>query len=355
MFLLCWIAGKNNKWGFVVAAVMIYAVVFGCRYGVGVDFYAYEYIYNQTLLGFGGIPNYEPGFMAIVRSLSGIGLHSAFFFAVIAFLQLILIFSSVKKDRYIYGYIVFTYMIGCIWLSFSNGLRQELAFCIFAFALAFADRKAWMNHYFLILMAISMHNSAYLLLVFYPILLYKKEWFTNIKLQLVLLILSYIVGESKILSQYLFLFEEILGLDFFSGTYDGYLGYEDKLYAEVSKGIGYYIILLVDVVLVANSTKIKNNLGNDYFTIIYNFFFIGVILKHAFIDSHMIQRVNYYFYGFQFIVAAYALYYFYKNKSYTYLYLLLSLYMLTFVANMSKMESNTALFRFFWEKDIFII
>lgn len=355
MFLLCKSANKENNWGYVFLAVIVYAIVFGCRYGVGKDFFTYEFIYYAALNGFIEIPNWEIGFIFIIKTLAKLRLHSSIFFGVIAFLQLILVFASVKKDRYVYAYLVFTYMIGCIWLAFSNGLRQELAFCFFVFALAFTDKKEWAKHYFFIVMAISMHNSAYLLLMFYPILLYKKEWFTNTKLQLALLILSYLIGESKLLSQYLFLFDEIFSINAISDSYGVYLGYEDKLYSEVTKGLGYYIILLVDIILVANSTKIKKYICSNYLTVIYNFFFIGVILKHALIESHLIQRVNYYFYGFQFIVAAYALYYFYKSMSYKYFNLLLSLYMLTFVANMLKMESHTALFRFFWEKDLFII
>lgn len=356
MFLLCKSAFKENEWGYVVSAVLIYAVIFGCRYGVGKDFFAYEYIYNCTLDGLlANIPDWEFGFMSILKTLAKFRLHSSCFFGVIAFLQLILIFASVKKDKYVYTYLVFTYMIGCVWLAFSNGLRQELAFCFFAFALTFADKKEWYKHYSIILMAISMHNSAYLLLLFYPILILKKEWFANVKFQLSILILAYLIGESKLLSQYLFLFDEVLSIDAFSDSYGAYLGYEDKLYSEVTKGLGYYIFLLMDIILVAHSTKIKKYTSNNYLIVIYNFYFIGTILRHAFIDSHLIQRVNYYFYGFQFILAAYSLYYFYQSRSYKYFYLLLSLYVLTFVATMSKMEDNTALFRFFWEKDLFII
>lgn len=347
MFLLCKSAFKENEWGYVVSAVLIYAVIFGCRYGVGKDFFAYEYIYNCALDGlFAAIPDWEIGFMFIIKTLAKFRFHSAYFFGVIAFLQLILIFASIKKDKHVYTCLVFTYMTGCVWLAFSNGLRQELAFCFFAFALAFSDKKEWYKHYSIILMAISMHNSAYMLLLFYPILLYKKEWFANAKFQLLILILAYLVGESKLLAQYLFLFDEVLSIDAFSDSYSVYLGYEDKLYSEVRKGLGYYIFLLTDIILVANSTKIKEYTNNNYLTVIYNFYFIGTILRHAFIDSHLIQRVNYFFYGFQFIVAAYSLYYFNQSRSNKYFYLLLSLYVLTFVATMSKMEDNTALFKF---------
>lgn len=352
MFLLCKSANKDKEWGYVVSAALIYAIVFGCRYGVGTDFFAYEFIYNRALNGFTDIPDWEFGFMFIIKSLAKFRLHSAFFFGVIAFLQLMLIFSSVKKDRYVYTYLVFTFMIGCTWLSFSNGLRQILAFCFFALALAYVDRREWKKHYLLLLLAISVHTSAYFLLIFYPILNYKEEWFINPKLQFVILILAFLVGESGLLAQYVYLFDEILSIDALADSYGAYLGYEEKLYSEVNKGLGYYIILFTDIILVLNSNKIKKIAGSVFCVVIYNFYFIGTILRHAFIDSHMIQRVNYYFYGFQFIFAAYALYSFYQRKSLKQFYILISLYVLTFIANMQNMEGNTALFRFFWEKDI---
>lgn len=354
MFLLCWWAYKNNKWGPVIMAVAIYAIIFGCRYGVGKDFFAYEYMYNQKLYGLGGIIDYEFGFRFIVDSLAALKMHSSVFFGTIAFLQLILIFMSIKKDKYVYTYLVFTFMIGCVWLSFSNGIRQETAFCFFALALAYTDKKNWIKHYCLILLAISMHNSAYLLLVFFPLLLYKEEWFTNVQLQLCVLLAAYLIGESRIISNYLYLFDEILAMDIFSGGYDVYAGNEEKIFAEVSKGIGYYLILVTDFILVAYSNKFKRNMNSKALITMYNFYFIGTILKHAFIDSHLIQRVNYYFYGFQFIIAAYTLYYLHKSKSYKTFTCLILIYILTFVANMSKMEGHTALFRFFWEKDIII-
>ena len=181
---------------------------------------------------------------------------------------------------------------------------------------------------------------------------YKEEWFTNPKIQFAILILAYLVGESGLIAQYVYLFDEILSIDALADSYGVYIGNEEKLYSEVSKGLGYYIILFTDMILVLNSSKIKKTVGSNFLVIIYNFYFIGTILRHAFIDSHMIQRVNYYFYGFQFIVAAYALYYLYKIKSFKQFYFLTSLYVLTFIANMLKMEGNSALFRFFWEKDL---
>lgn len=349
LYFTCLLAKNARNWRYALIGITIYAIIFGCRYGVGVDFFAYLSDYEQVrnpLLN--NNVNHEVGFVLIINTLAGLNLHPAFFFGLIAFLQLYLIFKSVKKDTWIYTYLAFTFFVGCVWLSFSNGLRQELAFCIFALALSYTDKKQIYVHYALILLAMSMHTSAILLVIFFPILLFSKEWFKNEKVQLAALAVAFVFGQSGILENYLSIFETLLEFDTYT-NYDTYLRYEDKLYSEMSLGLGFYITLLINIITIAFSSKAKKMLDNKNFTIMYNFYFIGTILKYAFLQSHLIQRINYYFYGFHFIITAYILYYLYRSKMHKTLLLMISLYILTFVATMLKMEGNSAMFRFYWD------
>ena len=349
LYFSCLLAKNKRNWKYAFIGIAIYAIIFGCRYGVGVDFFSYLSDYEQARnLMLSNNINYEVGFAFIMTILADFYLHPAFFFGLIAFLQLFLIFRSVRKDTWIYTYLAFTFVIGCVWLNFSNGLRQELAFCIFALALSYTDKKQIYAHYALILLAMSMHTSAFLMVIFFPILLYSQEWFKNEKIQLVILAIAFIFGQSGIFENYLSVFETLLEFDTYT-NYDTYLRYEDKLYSEVSIGLGFYITLLINFITVAFSSKAKKMLDNKNFTIMYNFYFIGTILRYAFLQSHLIQRVNYYFYGFHFIITAYIIYYLYKNKMQKTLLLMISLYLLTFIATMLKMEGNTAMFRFYWD------
>lgn len=350
MFLLCKQASKKNNNVLVCFAIFIYAVVFGVRYGVGVDYFTYlqEYMYMIkspiALLE----SNFEIGFLTFIRVLSKFEAHFSLFFGIIAFVQLYLIFRAVNKTPKIYPYLVYTFMIGCVWLSFANGLRQELAFCFFAFSLSFVEDKRYILHYLLLAFAISMHNSAIILLPFYFILQYKNNWFKNTNLQLIALFLSVIVGNLNVIEYFLTHFESL----FYYFNYDTYLDdkYSDKmLNLDIQKGIGYYVLLLTDIFLIKYSNNCKKYFDkSNYVTTIYNFYFVGVLIKYVFFNSHLIQRINYYFYGFYFIFAAYLLYSLHKTNKKVF-FVLAFLFLLTFVGTLSKMNDNTSLFRFYWE------
>ena len=350
MFSLCKEASRKKIDVLVFFAIFIYAVVFGIRYGVGVDYFAYLQEYTFMLRSPIAIQEsyFEPGFLMIIRMLSFFEAHFSIFFGVIAFLQLYLVFKAVKCTPYIYPYLTFTFMIGCVWLSFGNGLRQELAFCFFIFSLIFVEKRSLLMHYLCIALAISMHNSAIILLPFYFILQYKKEWFLNVKIQIIAFFIAFLLGNINIIQNYLVYLEGVFSFL----EYDNYLDdrYADKLMnLSIQKGIGFYVILSIDILLVTLSNRYKKYFENfSYVKLIYNFYFIGVLLKYSFLYSQLIQRVNYYFYGFQFIVASYVLYYLSKNNKKMFL-ILLFLYVLLFIGTLSKMEDNTSLYRFFWE------
>lgn len=349
MLLCCKQAKKTGRWGYVIFAVLVYSVVFGMRYDVGVDQLAYLESYKSSSINPFNINyyHYESGFRLLMMSLIDRGAHFAWFFGVIAFMQLFLVFSSIRPHRDVYPFLVFTFMMGCIWLTYANGLRQQLAFCFFALSVLFVERKQWWWYYVMVALAISMHKTAVLLVLFYPLLRYNEEWFKNEKVQIGLLLVAIVIGNMGFIQNYLGQLE----------TYATLLGYEDyfqnqyseKMYEAIErKGIGYYVLLLTNIILVWFSTKYKQYFKSKYVSYIYNFYFLGVLMNYAFAGSQLLQRINYYFYGFGFIVGAFALLYAKKNNKKTY-WVLGAMYVLTFAATMFRMEDNTALFRFFWQ------
>ena len=349
MSFLCNLARYTKQWRYVVMAILVYSFIFGMRYNVGVDHLAYLDSYKIASISEYNINSfhYEYGFRFLMMFLIGMNAHFAWFFAAISFLQLFLVFYSVKSFRSLYPFLVFTFMVGCVWLSFANGLRQELAFCIFVFAISFIEKRQWLWYYIMIVFAMSMHKTALLLVVFYPLFEYKKEWFKNKNIQLGLVFIAVVIGNVGIIQNYVGQLE----------VYAAYLGYEDyfldryadKIYQAIErKGIGYYVILTTNVILVWLSTNCKNYFNCKYLFYIYDLYFVGVLMNYAFEGSQLLQRINYYFYGFAFIVGAFTLLYAKYNDKTKY-YLLKSMYTLTFVATMYRMEENSSLFRFFWQ------
>lgn len=351
MFALCKRIKHTVSWTDIIIIAFIYSVIFGLRYDVGADYLSYFESYRSVSISSYNINyyNYEVGFRSMILFLTSLNIHYAWFFGIVAFLQLFLILGSVRTYHKVYQYLIFTFMIGCVWLSFANGLRQELAFCCFAMALSFVEKKQYYWYYALIVLAISVHKTAILLVLFYPLLRCKLEWLKNKKIQILLLSSAVIIGNIGIIQDYIAYLENY-------ATFLGYGDYFQDRYSDIMfsnverKGIGYYVLLITNIILIWYSPKYKHFYNSNFIYYIYNLYFVGVLMNYAFEGSQLFQRINYYFYGFNFIVGAFALFYT-KQKNIKIYRVLFAMYILTFIATMYRMEENTALFRFYWQVD----
>lgn len=339
---------QRNTFVFIAGAVFCYAVIFGLRSGVGVDFWGYQGWYNDAMLGLNTYDHVEPGFKMLLDLSASMRLPFSFFLFLIAFLQLILVFAALSRFKSVYKALAITFMLGCVWLTYANGLRQQLAFSIFAFSLQYlADRK--MLKYFIgVGIATLFHTSAILLFLIYPLFAIKEDYFKRIWVQLALLASALVISQLSLASDAM---QSLEGLGKLLG-YDVYFRDEFELTEKVRIGIGFYINLLIDIVLIFTSTKVKSFYNNRYVLILYSLFFIGVLWHYVFLDSLLLQRINYYFLGFKYIYAAFAITALVKCKDLKYLVICL-LYFTVFAATMYRMEDNTALFMFNWQNSLF--
>jgi hypothetical protein len=361
MLMLAKRASERNEWFWMVLAIVIYSIFFGLRYGVGDDHISYlsDYL-RYGLASSGQYDETEIGFKFFRDTLAQNDIHFSVYFAIIAFVQLWLVFKAVQKDKFIYPYLVVAFFLGCIWLSYSNGLRQQLAFCFFAYSLLFIENKKQLPiHYLLLLLAYSMHDSAAILFAFAPLLLLKAEWFSRVKFQIPLVLVAIAIGSLPHMEDWIMSTEGKLGIlsDFMEETgYDDYYEFEDgeEMFMKGgSLGIGYYVNLVLNMLIVWYSNKVKhNNESNKVVTYMYNFAFLGIVFHYLFISSHIISRVNYYFYGFVYIFGAYTLHYLYHNNRKMF-WVMLALYVLVFVGTLHRMYDNTSAFYFFWQEDLY--
>lgn len=352
LLFFCQLAAERKYWNFILIGIFIYSVIMGLRYGVGADFFGYMENYIAVLNG--DIPNekFEIGFSVLMCFLAYLDFSSTVFFAVIAFLQLYFIFKLVKSFPSVYVFLAFTFVFGCIWLTYANGLRHQLAFCLFAYSLYFVYIRNVHLHYLFLLLAICFHKSAILLLPIYPLFLVSNDWFRSIKLQYVLLFLSILLMNSNNVNIIIEHLDDAIY----------YLGYSEYIESDnislvrdnVSKGMGFYVILLVNIVLIYFSYDVKKKYSSSFFSIIYSLYFIGVLWRYLFLNSQVFSRINYYFYGFEYIVAAFTLSYLYQNRS-KWFYCLSGLYLFLFIGCMYRMNENTALYIFNWQNDLFYL
>ncbi len=355
MMYLSYVGRAKKQWKYMVYAMLLYAVVFGMRYGVGTDHitYLFNYLAYSTTTGHFGVSQaFEPGFSLFTEALAMCNAHYTVYFGIIAFVQLFFTLLLFKNDHKLYPYLIFTFMISAMWLTYSNGLRQILALNFWIWSIKFiAERKVW-KFYLTIALAVSMHSSAIMLIIFYPIFFKKNEWFTNRLVEFGLLAFSLVLMKIDIVQTIMQNVDTVMQMS----RYDSYTQEDmaNVMHKEVTIGAGFLITLALTVLLIFYSNKTKDFAKSGYYNIIYDLFIIGVTLKYFLLNSMVFSRINYYFINLLFIVAAYTLRYAHQHNKLLF-YSIVGLIVLTFIAVVTAGDDNTATFIFFWQDDLHIL
>jgi len=344
--------GKANS-NIPLFSLFLFALVFGVRYNVGIDHLSYLNMYETSRL-LHKEADTEFGFKFIIDSFVNLGFHYSVFFFFLAFLQVFLVFYALKECYKLHHYIIVTFFLLTTFLNFMNGIRQELAFCFWLLAVTFIAKKKIVLYFMCILAAISFHISAIITLPFYFFYLIRNSFFNNVKYQLIMLFTSLAI--MVLINPTLIIFASLAEIAKMLG-YTGYVGMAlegDMSFVEPERerGIGFWVILFLNFILILLSPKVKAFFKSHFFDIMYDFYFVGVLYLYLASGSLALQRVNYYFYNFNFIIGAFTLYYLVKKRSllnsllYT---LLILLYVLIFYAIVVfRGIDSCAIYHTFW-------
>jgi hypothetical protein len=162
-----------------------------------------------------------------------------------------------------------------------------------------------------------------------------------------------------------------VAIPFFS-KYAHLLEYEEWL-APSPLGVGFYIYLLLNLILILFSDEVKKYYNSKFVNFLYLLFYLGVLLEYVTIANMLIGRINVYFIGVRFILCGFYLYYFWygfhqssveknvdEQKSMVELsksgakllaVLIVFLNLLTFAGYISKGESIKIKYKFYWNTD----
>lgn len=352
-------SADSGKWNYVVYACVAYSIVFGFRYFVGFDWMSYAEAYKDAL-NYGTFWQeeiWEKGFVILLFSLAKIGAPLFIFMGITSFVSVFGTFQNLRENLYIIPFSILAFMLTCYWLNYSNGIRQVLAEAFWLWSIRYIVSKEIVKHYILIVLAILMHNSAWLLLIAYPLFnnsKISKEWFSNINIQLLLLLLSIALMNFPLLQNFLREVEYVLNL---SG-YDYYLDSDDSEILnkeQIQIGLGFAINLGRAMIIILYSNKVKEWVNNDLFVIVYDLYFIGLIVSYAFMNSHLIIRENGYLACTSIIIGGYLLAYLYYNERNRFYPIFISCFVLTFIAVVLKGLENSATFVFLGQEDLYYL
>lgn len=346
-------AVKKKKYGYIVIAISIYSIVFGMRYGVGMDYFGYLDLYDTYCRqGYFSNDNLEYGFKWLIKLTSIF--HSSFvYFSLIAFLNLFFMTLGLKENLRIYPYIFFIFMLTGAWMTSANLARQSIAIALWVYSVKFAVERKIVLHYIFVLAAICFHYSAIILVIFYPLFRYKDNWFKNVKIELGLLAVALVFMNLHIIQDVMRQFDGILA---FAG-YDIYMteNYEELMDKDLALGIGFFINLLIHTINIWNSEKVKAWIKNPYYNALYSLYFMGVLLSYVFASSEMMGRINLFFLGVTYIITSFTLFYSVVNKKQTIRLITTGLVALIFVAIMYKASTNWNLFVFKGQQEYYYL
>lgn len=164
-----------------ILAFLLFAAIYGMRYHVGVDNEMYINCYEALLQNNRILrDSFEPGYNFVSDVFAVGGFHYSFFIGFWGLLQIGLLYYSQRKNQYLLPYIALFIVLGPIWLTWANIMRQCVVECVFILSIELIlNRKLW-AYVGVILLGTLIHKSAIILLPFYFILrkplIPQKRW-----------------------------------------------------------------------------------------------------------------------------------------------------------------------------------
>lgn len=298
-------------WGVVI--VLFYSVAIGSRDNVGRDYSAYLSWYNEVVFTGRFSETREVGYLMLNKILVWLNADYVFLFIIIAFLHIFFLLKSLNKYRFLLPWYMFFFFTSLLMFSSMNIMRQTIAYFIFFYAITLALEKKYLWVILFLAIGVTFHKSIALFIWIFPFL--KFDWFKNRYLQIALLVLvTFLSGVlfSGALS-YISPVAKLLGYDYYSENVD--LLHDITEDTSVGAGLGKYLFLFIDVVIILYSLKLKSRFKKYDFTAFYNLYFVGAILERVLADNFVFARTNDYLANFRVLILSFLCFYLFKYKS----------------------------------------
>lgn len=276
----------------VVILMLYYVLLCGLRFDVGVDYMAYleEYFGVRHYLSYDA-DKFEPGWAWFTWILSRNGIHFTIYFGIIAFVQIFFLVGAFRNYPVLFPYMILALFLGGYFIGFQNVIRQNIVMCIFLFLVMRKHDASFLKYALVALACFLIHKSSIIILLCYFAIRYFKF---NI--------------ERKVMLCGIFLFCVLVGykFDLFSIVashigvlqlisqvgYDGYLiGDNLSMGTDKTMGIGFFLRVAVDLMLVISGSKVYATLKHDSgYPIWFRLFYVGTCLHYLFPTSRVLGR-----------------------------------------------------------------
>ena len=296
-----------------IIPILVFCLFAALRFNVGVDCESYrDDFYDLLQKGKTDREGYELGYLLTIKFSLLFTNTSYLFFAILSFFQISLLYYAMRKESYLLIFFGITIILSETFHSLMNGVRQNIAACIFvAMIPLILNKKYWIWIVPTMFTATLFHKSAIFILALSVIGYYCKEKLLNPLIQLIIVAVCFLLMD-KIDN---LLLQPLYDLGLYAGYEEGAIeNYADYESFNKNFGLRSSLYLLIYIIIILYSNKMKEFFNSEKFNTIYNLFFIGICLFLLFYNNFTINRILYYCKIFIPIVEAYFLSYLWLNR-----------------------------------------
>lgn len=276
----------------IIASLLLFALVSGLRYNTGVDYLSYLDDYNLVAEGHQPYHDYEFLFMQMMRLFAENGIHYSFFFGFCGFLQLFFVYYALKDHKYLLPFVGLYVMLGPLFLTWMNGLRQCIVVCFFVLLSTQILKRNIVLYVLGIICASFIHKSAWFLLPLFLLTYVPVNWMNNTKRNILILGASFFLGTTPVWLEHMTSFQLILDkIGYFSYS----MGVEELVSEEnlgtTAMGPGRIMLLLLDVILIIIYPSVSRYYKDRFIDQSFMLYFMGTCIYNLFANtSHLFLR-----------------------------------------------------------------
>jgi len=336
--------------------ILLFTIIFGCRYDVGVDYLQYLEWYKH-----GFDIEKEWFWMWITDFMSGIGIPYWIYFSLWTFIQIFFLYYTINDKRFLFPYIAFFLIIGNVFLPMMNTVRFLVSAAIFFYSIKYIINRCFIKYVCCIIIATLFHKTAIALIIVYPLLIFVQNYSFDRKKQFVLLVIFCLLAafEETTFKIIAYFFSKAIEMFNYQHGYNyavtskfEYILHQGERFGRNS-GFGQYIIILIGSMIIFYSRKLLKYFKKDIlfkysYILWFGSFIIGLIVQHSFVLNRPLLYCTY----FKLVVFAYFIYYCFKSKviidKLVGIFFII-IHIALFINLISMGEINKSAFSFFWQ------
>ena len=271
--------------GEMIFLVLFFSLLAGLRYDVGTDHLFYLEAYLD-----GGNDRLEFLFSELSGLYRTLGVHPIFYFFTLSLIQISFFILAFRENRFVLPFLAVFLFTNSLYGSWINTIRQDIAICIWIYAIQFILNKDWKRYLICCLICFGFHRSSFIFVFFYPLFCTGKDFFSSTKIQFALIIAALFIRHSfggllnsleSMIQVYMNSMSIITGSE---TLYDSYTveGSVDQMINNADSvtqtGLAFFFRCFIYMVIVIYSPKMKEYYHSKRFTLYYNCFFIALLV-----------------------------------------------------------------------------